>query len=467
LIVVITILAILWTIAIISFKGYTSQTRDSKTIHDLSTLHTWISLYKAENWLAPMPDNAETVTAGSTKITFEGIIWDNLKRLIKVDRKAKNYEYATNGSQKLHVLIWELENTAFSHTTAYAEGNNKIFKWDEILVLYNSENKFTSGDIENLWSSNFKAYLGEKELEIANNKVKNVPAEIKKNAPKITYSCEWNLVVWNANITNNSELQAKISYQNSDSNAPCYYSCKSWFTGANCETQKFASCKAILASGKASGDWNYDIWLGENKENVYCDMTNWWWTLVSKMWYNKTYNTWELSWLYWKNKDNLSIPWLDSTTFSSIWISKLNFNPTVTRLEFYAKSETDWRDKQAIFYKTTTLNNLKTWFTIWAIEPDSTKICTNVWLTDNCTTKPFDHNYQSQDGSHITNKTLMLWGASLNKHWYLNLHFFKDFHIGSISSAWLCSSTWNDDWNKRPDTYADGHWWNWLRVYVK
>ena len=48
LIVIITILAILWTIAFLSFQWYTKSARDSVRISDLKNIEKALSLYKVQ-----------------------------------------------------------------------------------------------------------------------------------------------------------------------------------------------------------------------------------------------------------------------------------------------------------------------------------------------------------------------------------------------------------------------------------
>jgi len=50
LIVVITILAILWTIAFISLAWYSQDARDSTRISDLSTMKTSLELFHLNAW---------------------------------------------------------------------------------------------------------------------------------------------------------------------------------------------------------------------------------------------------------------------------------------------------------------------------------------------------------------------------------------------------------------------------------
>ena len=62
LIVVITIIAILWTIAFISFQNYTKNARDGVRISDINSLKKNLELFITEKWFYPAPDNGTNIT---------------------------------------------------------------------------------------------------------------------------------------------------------------------------------------------------------------------------------------------------------------------------------------------------------------------------------------------------------------------------------------------------------------------
>lgn len=62
LIVVITILAVLWTIAFISLQWFASSARDSTRINDLHTISKALEIYRTEQWHYPDPTNANDIT---------------------------------------------------------------------------------------------------------------------------------------------------------------------------------------------------------------------------------------------------------------------------------------------------------------------------------------------------------------------------------------------------------------------
>ena len=62
LIVVITILAILWTIAFISIQWYTKNARDSRRVSDINNIQKSLELFTLQTEKYPLPDNAEAVS---------------------------------------------------------------------------------------------------------------------------------------------------------------------------------------------------------------------------------------------------------------------------------------------------------------------------------------------------------------------------------------------------------------------
>lgn len=88
LIVVITILAILWTIAFISFQWYTQNSRDSKRIADINSLKTSLEITSLNTWKYPLPDNYYPTTYSWANVWNQWTIWEkvvtNLREIIKI-----------------------------------------------------------------------------------------------------------------------------------------------------------------------------------------------------------------------------------------------------------------------------------------------------------------------------------------------------------------------------------------------
>ena len=117
LIVVITILAILWTIAFLSFQWYTKSARDSIRINDLKLIEKNLSLYKIETWEYPLPSEPyDEVTYESKEVwtqwTVGQSVIQNLDKLNKVPRDPltwNEYTYSRLNTKKELQLACVLE----------------------------------------------------------------------------------------------------------------------------------------------------------------------------------------------------------------------------------------------------------------------------------------------------------------------------------------------------------------------
>jgi len=151
LIVVITILAILWTIAFISLQWYSAQARDSKRVSDIQNIKKSLELFSLNTWKYPKPDDYFTVSYGSQDLRYQWVVWDQV---------------TTNLSRNLNEKPTDpLTESQYTYSSTYA--------WTEyeILGLYES----------NLISSN-----------VGVNLVFSLPAlATTKNYPKINWNYNW------------------------------------------------------------------------------------------------------------------------------------------------------------------------------------------------------------------------------------------------------------------------------------
>lgn len=77
LIVVITILAILWTIGFVSFSTHLVKVRDTNRIEQLWSIYQWLDSYKIHNTL-PLPDDYVEVRASWSIIWYQWFAWKSL-----------------------------------------------------------------------------------------------------------------------------------------------------------------------------------------------------------------------------------------------------------------------------------------------------------------------------------------------------------------------------------------------------
>ena len=116
LIVVITILAILWTIAFISLQWYSTQARDSTRISDLSSIKTSLELFHLEAGKYPLPTDWVDVTYSWSTVWKQWTFWkstyDNIERLNKIPTDPlsnSKYTYSTTENRNEFELAWITE----------------------------------------------------------------------------------------------------------------------------------------------------------------------------------------------------------------------------------------------------------------------------------------------------------------------------------------------------------------------
>ncbi len=121
LIVVITILAILWTISFISLQWYSTDARDSTRISDISTMRSSLELYNLDAGKYPLPTNWVSVTYSGSVVwkqwTFWETVYANLSKLDKIPKDAltdKEYTYSVINKQNEYELAWLLEGDTIS-----------------------------------------------------------------------------------------------------------------------------------------------------------------------------------------------------------------------------------------------------------------------------------------------------------------------------------------------------------------
>jgi len=88
LIVVITILAILWTIAFISFEWYSKNARDGKRLSDFKIIEKNLELYITQKWTYPLPDNGINIMYDWAIAWTQWTVWDVvIRNLNRIDKK--------------------------------------------------------------------------------------------------------------------------------------------------------------------------------------------------------------------------------------------------------------------------------------------------------------------------------------------------------------------------------------------
>ncbi len=123
LIVVITILAILWTIAFISLQWYSADARDSVRTSDLSVMKSWLELYNLDAWSYPQPSDTIIITYSWATAWLQWTFWEtvktNVSKLDKVPKDPltdKEYVYSTTSTRNEYSIAWAFEWETLSYT---------------------------------------------------------------------------------------------------------------------------------------------------------------------------------------------------------------------------------------------------------------------------------------------------------------------------------------------------------------
>ena len=132
LIVVITILAILWTIAFISLQWYSAQARDSKRVSDINNIKTSLELFSINSWKYPKPDNFVTVKYDTQDLWYQWTVWNQVSTNLSRNLNEKPtdpltempYVYSrTYGGNEYELLsIYESDLVSFNSPLPLGEG---------------------------------------------------------------------------------------------------------------------------------------------------------------------------------------------------------------------------------------------------------------------------------------------------------------------------------------------------------
>ena len=131
LIVVITILAILWTIAFISLQWYSRDARDSVRASDVNLMKKSLELYYLDAWKYPTPDNWYIVDYDGDTLWTQWIFWENvLKNLsrniseIPTDPLTdQNYVYSLANNKSEYEILWLFEWSDLTNLNAINRTN--------------------------------------------------------------------------------------------------------------------------------------------------------------------------------------------------------------------------------------------------------------------------------------------------------------------------------------------------------
>jgi prepilin-type N-terminal cleavage/methylation domain-containing protein len=141
LIVVITILAILWTIAFISLQWYGKSARDSVRLSDIKSMETSLELFNVDSWKYPLPTWWVNIVFSWAVAWTQWTFWESvLKNVDKLDQTPldplyeKEYTYSVTSTRKEYeiwsILEWELAyNPILNIANAATQKANAYIKW--------------------------------------------------------------------------------------------------------------------------------------------------------------------------------------------------------------------------------------------------------------------------------------------------------------------------------------------------
>ena len=155
LIVVITILAILWTIAFISLQWYARDARDSVRVADLKSIEKWLEFLLLTDSKLPKPESSINIVASGTTIYYQWYAWETVLWKISVHGKAKDplddihYTYMTDTNLRNYQLLWFSEwsdvlayNKNILNQTNAADYSERywIVRWKELWIITDANN---------------------------------------------------------------------------------------------------------------------------------------------------------------------------------------------------------------------------------------------------------------------------------------------------------------------------------------
>jgi prepilin-type N-terminal cleavage/methylation domain-containing protein len=167
LIVVITILAILGTIAFISLQWHSRNARDSVRINDMASIKKWLWILLVRWGIVPVPEDKVDITSSGELVWYQWDAGENvLSSIGMIARGWKDpvddtyYGYMTNDNLSSYQLLWYLESWGEitlnifndTHAVDYAAKFKKI-EWDSLGILTESVTEIPLHRVESVVSS--------------------------------------------------------------------------------------------------------------------------------------------------------------------------------------------------------------------------------------------------------------------------------------------------------------------------
>ena len=201
LIVVITILAILGTIAFLSLQGYSKKSRNSVRSIDVGVMKQSLWIFVIESWKYPQPDNAQNISYSWVTVFSQWVFWDNvMKNLWDLSHKPVDpqleieYNYSVSQSRNKYQLWWISEGDLY---------------WYQENDLISQSYTLSNNEVQAFVSWEFNVY----DLKIQTGSTcytLAIPSMMITNPP-----WDWELVKWsNYKFSYNTSLNIPINFLN-------------------------------------------------------------------------------------------------------------------------------------------------------------------------------------------------------------------------------------------------------------
>lgn len=362
IIIVVTILWVLASIAFISFQSYSKNARDWVRLATLKNIETWLSIYYTKINAYP---NAESWTLIQsswwlTTIWTQWYFWDINSRLLKFSKTptdpydGNKYIYSVNATKNKYQIMWFLETSDYvsllSSTYAATDYFTRIPKtlWDSLWILLDSSNNpisWASIDIEKYNWLVLKAIFDDKySISWTWLVLKWLKSTFKdwKMWKDLDKNCDLpDVVIWSQVWAwCNSTLWYWAEWWQLDSDI--WTSNYNWVISrcnkySTTELSTTIDCPAwvwSMMSNSKESNWNWASWVYWTVNNIWWKFYSWnslntnckwwdftsltsnnncpcptWWhiptytewqTLESTLWCTNSYNTWAVcAWLWW------------------------------------------------------------------------------------------------------------------------------------------------------------------------
>lgn len=291
IIVTITILIILWTIAFFSYESYSVWARDWTRITDMSNISKWLLLYQSKSWKFPYPESYSTLSASWLNIRFQWIAWEETLKVAwlwwvkqgswKDPLSWKYYSLIVDWSNKQYNLIGYFElaegvtyiNAINSTNASVNEWKIKKILWNDLWIIYDGDiavnekflfwinidilhtnNVFTIkyfswDEVTWTWIDLFSAYYNRDKFLLQDKQIAKWDNSLVWYWDMVTTTTSWSLVVVKDFSKNNNK-----------------WICYNWTTVVSC----WASNWPYVSDGVMNFDWTND-YVQVNK-NVYSNV---------------------------------------------------------------------------------------------------------------------------------------------------------------------------------------------------